>query len=152
MRASFDIETALYNALTLRQFHASAHALPASLGGELPHVHIVRTGGSTSDRVVETNNVDFDVYSSDASDAMSAAVILCGEVRNLEGEDIGVPVYSSEVSTLPYNNPDPRHPTLGRATFKAQIVTRTVEMERTTDPWLIAQTDTVSILIAHDTD
>ena len=152
MRTSLDIETALYNALTLRQFHASAHALPASLGGELPHVHIVRTGGFTSDRVVETNNVDFDVYGSDASDAMSAAVILCGEVRNLEGEDIGVPVYSSEVSTLPYNNPDPRHPNIARVTFKAMILTRTVEVTRSTDPWLIAQTETIDILIAHEPD
>ena len=152
MRASFDIETALYNALTLSEFHASAHNLPSTLGADLPHVHVVRTGGYTSDRVIESNNIDFDVYAADTTDAMAAAVTLCGWVRDLEGDDIGVPVYSSEVSTLPYNNPDPRHPTLGRATFKAQIVTRTAEMERTTDPWLIAQTDTVSILIAHDTD
>lgn len=125
MRASYDIETALHDALELRQVHASAHALPASLGDHLPHVHVVRTGGYTSDRVVETNNVDFDVYAADAADAMAAAVALCGEVRDFEGEDIGTPVYASEVSTLPYNNPDPRHPTLGRATFKVQIITRT---------------------------
>ena len=128
MRASFDIETALFDALELRQVHASAHALPLSLGEYLPHVHVVRTGGHTADRVVETNNVDFDVYAADSADAMTAAVALCGEVRDLEGEDIGVPVYSSEISTLPYKNPDPRHPTLGRATFKAQIITRTAEM------------------------
>ena len=152
MRANFDIETALYNALTLRQFSASAHSIPASLGDTLPHVHIVRTGGYTSDRVIESNNVDFDVYGADASEAMSAAVTLCGEVRELEGDDIGAPVYRSEIITLPYSNPDPRHPSIARATFKAQILTRTVEATRTTDPWLIAETDTVSILIAHETE
>lgn len=152
MRASFDIETALYNALTLSEFHASAHNLPATLGADLPHVHVVRTGGYTSDRVIESNNIDFDVYAADTTDAMAAAVTLCGWVRDLEGDDIGSPVYSSEVSTLPYNNPDPRHPNIARVTFKAMILTRTVEVTRSTDPWLIAQTETIDILIAHEPD
>ena len=125
MRTSFDIETALYNALTEKQIHASAHDLPASLGSVLPHVHVSRTGGTTSDRVVETNTVAFDVYAADSADAMTAASTLCGDIRDLEGTDIGSPVYSVEIVTLPYNNPDPRHPTLGRATFRAQIATRT---------------------------
>lgn len=154
MNVSIDIETALYNALTLSQYYASAHNLPASLGENLPHVHVVRTGGFTSDRVIDTNNIDFDVYASDAADAMSAACTLCGWVRGLEGEDIGSPVYSSEIVTLPYHNPDPRHPTVPRVTFKAQIIVRTAEAEASgsTDPWLIAQSETVAILVAHEGD
>lgn len=125
MRISVDIETALYDLLTADGYGASAHALPATLGASLPHIHVVRTGGMTSDMVIETNFVDFDVYAADTADAMTAATNLCAWVRELEGGLIDTPCYSSEISTLPYNNPDPRHPTLARVTFKAQILTRT---------------------------
>ena len=125
MRKSVDIETALYTKLTADKYSASAHALPASLGSTLPHVHVTRTGGSTSDLVVETNQIDFDVYAGTSADAMAYAVDLCDWVRSLEGSTLTTPCYSSEVMTLPYSNPDPRHPNLGRATFKAQILLRT---------------------------
>ena len=124
MRVSNDIETALYELLISEGISASAHALPVSLGEALPHVHVVRTGGYTSDLVVESNSVDFDVYAADQADAMTAASNLCALVRSLAGMNIGSPCYTSEITTLPYNNPDPRHPTLGRSTFKALIAIR----------------------------
>lgn len=124
MRYSTDIETALYNLLDESEISASAHALPADLGATLPHVHVVRTGGFVTDRVIETNNVDFDVYAEDNASAMTAASNLCGWVRDLEGGWVDTACYSSEVTTLPYNNPDPRHPNISRATFKAQILVR----------------------------
>jgi len=125
MRASVDIETAIYELLIASEYSASAHALPATLGAPLPHVHVVRTGGLTDDFVIETNQVDFDVYAADDADAMEDACSLCAWVRNLSGEIVGTQCYAAEISTLPYNNPDPRHPNLARATFKAQILTRT---------------------------
>ena len=129
MRVSIDIETALYDLLTADGYSASAHAIPATLGQTLPHVHVVRTGGYTSDRVMDFNSVDIDVYAELQSDAMEAAAVLTGWVRDLEGGTIGgSPCYSAEISTLPYHNPDPRHPNLGRATFKAQITIRTQEV------------------------
>ena len=93
----------------------------------LPHVHVVRTGGYTSDMVIEENNIDFDVYAEDQADAMTAATELCGWVRDLPQQKVEFTCYTSEVTTLPYANPDPRHPTLGRATFKALIRIRTKE-------------------------
>ncbi len=127
MRYSNDIETALYNLLTTDGYSASAHALPATLGNTLPHVHVVRTGGTTTDLVLETHQVDFDVYAEDPAEAMEQACLLCGWVRELVGRDIGI-CYHAEVMTLPYGNPDPRHSTLGRATFKATINTRVKEV------------------------
>lgn len=126
MRINNDIETALYSLLHNDGCSSSAHMIPKTLGRTLPHVHVVRTGGYTSDMVIESHAVDFDVYAADAADAMSAAATICNWVRGLPGRDIGT-CYQAEVTTLPYNNPDPRHPTLGRATFKAQILTRTKE-------------------------
>lgn len=123
MRVSVDIETALYDLLTTDGYSASAHRLPSTLGETLPHIHVVRTGGTTSDMVIETNQVDFDVYAEDEADAMTAATNLCDWARDLT--EIDTPCYSAEVTTLPYNNPDPRHPTIARVTFKAQFLTRT---------------------------
>lgn len=124
MRTSNDIETALYELLISEGISASAHALPSSLGDTFPHVHVVRTGGYTNGLVVEVNSVDFDVYAADQADAMTAASNLCALVRSIPGANIGTVCYESEVDTLPYNNPDPRHPTIGRVTFKARISTR----------------------------
>ena len=93
----------------------------------LPHVHVVRTGGYTTDLVLEENNVDFDVYAEDESEAMTIATWLCGWVRELPQENFELTCYTSEITTLPYGNPDPRHPTLGRVTFKALIRIRTKE-------------------------
>lgn len=126
MNKSVDIQTALYDLLTTDEYSASAHVIPATLGSTFPHVHVTRTGGFTHDRVMDTNSIDFDVYADTQMDAMEVASDLCGWARDLEGKDVGgEPCYSSEIVTLPYNNPDPRHPNIGRATFKAQITIRT---------------------------
>lgn len=121
MRYTKDIETALYEQLTESDYSASAHAVPASLGDSLPHIHVVRTGGYESDMVIETNYIDFDVYADDQASAMEEASAMCGWVRDLKGGFC----YRAEITTLPYRNPDPRHPNIARATFKAQILTRT---------------------------
>lgn len=118
MRITKDIETALYEALSDDGYSASAHAVPSTLGRSLPHVHVVRTGGYTYNLVIESHNVDFDVYAADEAEAMEMACDLCGWVREF-GD-----CYRAEITTLPYGNPDPRHPSIARATFKAQITTR----------------------------
>lgn len=125
MNASVDIETALYNLLTADKYSASAHVIPATLGNTLPHIHVVRTGGVTRDVVIDIVSVDFDVYAETQADAMETATAFCGWVRELEGTTVGSPCYASEITTLPYHNPDPRHPNIGRATLKAQITIRT---------------------------
>ena len=89
---------------------------------------MVRTGGYNTDRVIDVNNVDVDVYAGTQADAMEAATALTGWIRNLEGGALVTPCYSAEVLTLPYHNPDPRHPNIGRATIKAQITIRTQEV------------------------
>ena len=61
MIISNDIATALYERLTADGYSASAHVIPAALETMLPHVHVMRTSGTTSDRVKEENNVDFDI-------------------------------------------------------------------------------------------
>ena len=120
-----DIETALYERLEADGYGASAHAVPADLGSSLPHIHVVRTGGDESDIVLESHRVDFDVYHADPASAMEAACQLCGWVRELPGTTVGAVCYQTRILTLPYDNPDPRHFSISRVTFKAQILTRT---------------------------
>ena len=127
MRASVDIATAIYNKLVAGGYSASAHAIPATLGTTLPHVHVERTGGYTNDMVIETNQVDFDVYDKDPADAMASASDLCAWVRDLAGEILETQCYAVEITTLPYQNPDPRNFDVARVTFKAQILLRVKE-------------------------
>ena len=128
MNTSVDIETAICTLLTTDKYSASAHVIPAAIETLVPHIHVTRTGGYTYDRVIDFNSVDFDVYAVTPMDAMEAASALCGWVRALEGRTVVTPCYESEITTLPYPNPDPRHPNIGRATFKAQITIRTREV------------------------
>lgn len=129
MNATADIETALYTALIADSYSASAHVVPAKLENSLPHVHVVRTGGYTSDLVIDINYIDFDVYAATQMDAMETACALCGWIRGLIGADLdGSPCYAAEITTLPYHNPDPKHLNIGRATVKAQITIRTTEV------------------------
>lgn len=145
MRATLDIETALYNVLIEGGHSASAHMVPKDLGTALPHVHVVRTGGNNNDMVIDLHYVDFDVYASDMADAMTTASNLCAWVRSLAGNISGVPCYSSEVTTLPYNNPDPLHPTTARATLKAQITTRTMEATSDSAEFVLVSEDNALI-------
>lgn len=124
MICNVDIETALYELLIDGGYTASTHTLPIALEQTLPAVHVVRTGGYTTDMVIEINNVDFDVYAENDADAMETAAELCGWVRSLAGQYVDTQCYRSEITTLPYRNPDPRHPNIARATFKAEILVR----------------------------
>lgn len=123
MRQNRDIETELYNLLISAQYSASAHSVPATLGAGFPHVHVTRTGGCENDMVIESNYIDFDVYAEDYADSAEEAAKLCGWIRELEGDYC----YRSRITTLPYNNPDPRRPDIARTTIKAELLTRTIE-------------------------
>ncbi|MBR2838985.1 MAG: hypothetical protein IKE55_09395 [Kiritimatiellae bacterium] len=123
---TIDIEAALVEALGAAGVGASAPPVPATLGAALPWAHVTRTGGSEAAYVQDVHRVDIDVYGSTEAAAAQAAGRLCGLVRSLAGSALGgVPCYSASIETLPYSNPDPRHPTLPRVTLKAQITTRT---------------------------
>ena len=118
---TIDIEDALQAALNAQGIKAAAPPVPANLK---PCVYIYRTGGYGTNYVQDLHTVDFDVYAETEAEAMEQADELTRWVRSLEGRDIGVPVYISQITTLPYNNPDPSHYNLPRATFAAQITTR----------------------------
>ena len=118
---TLDIEDALQAALNAQGIKAAAPPVPAKLG---PSVYVHRTGGYSTQYVQDLHTVDFDCYEPTEAEAMAKADALTRWIRELEGRDIGTPVYISKVTTLPYNNPDPNHSSLARATVSAQITTR----------------------------
>lgn len=123
---TIDIEDAVRSAIASPSLGASAPPVPPDLGEVLPWVHVTRTGGSEAGPVLDAHLLDLDVYHAAEASAMETAGALCGAVRDLAGRELGgVPCYRASVTTLPYNNPDPRHPTLARCTLKIQVLTRT---------------------------
>ena len=118
---TIDIEDALQAALNADGIKAAAPPVPANLS---PSVFVHRTGGYGTQYVQDLHTIDFDCYAETEAEAMAQACELTRWVRSLEGREITVPVYIAEVTTLPYNNPDPNHASLARATLSAQITTR----------------------------
>lgn len=126
MLETLDIEGAIQAALAVQGASASAPPVPATLGKNLPHFHAVRVGGWQENTVQDMHEVEIHAYAADEADAMAAANKLAGWVRSLPGDDLdGHQVYTANVSTLPYGNPDPLHQSLARATMRVQILTRT---------------------------
>ena len=120
---TIDIEDAVASALLAAGFDAGAPPVPKDLSAG--RVQVTRTGGERHAMVIDDHRVDLDCWAESDAAAMELADLLTDAVYALEGTDLlGVPCYSSAVTTLPYGNPDPRHPTLCRATLKARVTTR----------------------------
>ena len=118
-----DIENLLQAYLNANRIKACAPPVPVDL--DAGQVIVTRTGGQERSYVQDVHFVSVDCYGDTAAGAMALACLLTEELRNLSGKFLGdVPVYESGCTALPYNNPDPNHQTLARATFSVQIVTR----------------------------
>jgi hypothetical protein len=116
-----DIEAALQAHISGLGTPCACLPLPADIQAGL--VAVKRTGGTTRAYVQDVSSVSIDCYGETPAQAMGLANSMVRLVRDLDALG-GVPVYTSEVTTLPYSNPDPNHRTLARATFGAQIATR----------------------------
>lgn len=119
---TIDIENALYEYLRALGYRVYALPVPEELGSDC--VIVQRTGGSERAYVQDVHQVAFDCYGETKAAAMQFADGLTRVIRAIVGKLGGVAVYDSTIMTLPYDNPDPNHHTLERATFSAQIVTR----------------------------
>ena len=101
----------------------SGTPIPADLGKTLPYAVIYSVGGFKTSKVVDTHTVSIDVYDERWDLAMAAASKLSGIVEFLVDTDgLSVDYHSTATTSLPYNNPDPRHSDLPRVTFTADVV------------------------------
>lgn len=117
-----DVEYVIAEALGI---HATP--TPANLGASLPYAIVSRTGGGRADLVVDNHFVDIDVYSydDDWAGATDEAASLIARACELGGTSAaGATVCAVTVETMPYNNPDPDHPSLARSTFSLRVTAR----------------------------
>ena len=119
---SIDIEAALQEHLAASGYNACALPVPQELKAGCVIVH--RVGGYSQSYVQDVSSVAIDAYGETKVEAMQLACKLTGEVRAVVGKLGGVAVYAADVTTLPYDNPDPAHYSLERATLQAQVITR----------------------------
>lgn len=106
---------------------------PADLGASLPYAVVSRTGGGRADLVVDNHFVDVDVYSdpddwAGATAEASRLLALMADCINKQASN-GAVLYAATVEALPYNNPDPDHPTLARSTFSMRVTARGAVVE-----------------------
>ena len=126
MLETIDIEAALQAALEADGMSASAPPIPSTLGANLPHIHVERVGGWQENIVQDMHEVNVHVYDEHEYQAMMQANALTGWLKAKVGDELdGCPVYAVNIATLPYNNRDPLHESLARATMRVQILTRT---------------------------
>lgn len=117
-----DIPEALEGAFSI---FGAAPPVPESLGSNLPLVIPERIGGSRYSLVLDAHSVAFDVYAATWGEAQEAAGQVVAAISELPYRSgLAGAYYSSEITTLPYNNPDPRHPDIPRVSVNAQVITR----------------------------
>lgn len=123
-----DIEGALAEYLTAKGLAASAPPLAPDYPGKMPCHLVTRTGGSVRTRVIVENSCEVDTYAQTWEEAQASASEALAWIAHAPAETIiydghGLPVYTVTTG-LPYNNPDPRHPTTPRVTFPCTVTTR----------------------------
>lgn len=131
---AIDIEDALRQdlptAATLGGFsiYAAAPPVPETLGSSLPFVIPERVGGTRDSIVIDTHNVSIDVYAKTWGKAQETANKLVGIVAELPDIDgLSADYLEADITTLPYNNPDPRHQDVPRVTFAASVICRAAQ-------------------------
>ena len=120
-----DIEAELQAYLADKGYNCAAVPLPRNFDSNLPFVLIERVGGRAETEISLSNQVAFDVYAETFKSATETANALSYDISQLVGGVIGErAVYNVEISALPYNNPDDRHPTTPRVTLSLLISLR----------------------------
>lgn len=96
---------------------SSAPPLPPDLIP--PMYQFSRIGGSSSNLVSDSHNVRIHVYADTWEQAQILANRCVGWLKGVQFSDN--PINSVGINALPYNNPDPNHPTIPRASFTAIV-------------------------------
>jgi len=119
-----DIPAALQGIYSI---YGAAPPVPENIGANLPLVIPERIGGNRYSLVIDSHTVAFDVYAhtwAEAQEAAGQVVAAINELPFRTSNAAGV-YYSTQITTLPYNNPDPRHPDIPRVSVNASVATRT---------------------------
>lgn len=118
-----DIEDALRQTLTrLSGIKCYATPLPPSYDEDMPCALIQQIGGARRSVVVDEHDVTISVYAASYAEADSVARRLAAIISALSTYD-GTYCYT-EISSLPYDDPDPLHTSTYRVSFTAAVTCR----------------------------
>ncbi len=135
-----DIEAALAAYLASHGLNASAPPLSPNYPDSMPFHLATRTGGSIKTRVITEHSVEVDTYAATWAEAQTTAATALAWITHAPaegffywGEADKCEVYTATAG-LPYNNPDPKHPSTPRVTFSATVTTRALVSEIPSNP------------------
>lgn len=110
--------------LTNAGFTAQPTPTPEDLGSELPVVIVSAPGGTRLNMVIDNPLFSVDVYAATIAAAMDTAREAFAVVCRLPFSPALNQWRDCTVQSLPYENPDPRHPSLARVSFTANVAIR----------------------------
>lgn len=120
-----DIEGALQAYFETKGISAAATPFNADLGAAEPAVAIQAVGGQRYQQFRDDMAVSIDCYAPTWEQAMTLACECVKHVTELEDKTLeGRPVYRSEPTALPYDNPNPWSPEVPRVTFTCEMQIR----------------------------
>lgn len=130
--APVDVETEVPRDLStyLEGFQCFGPPVPQDLGEALPCLCVSRIGGYERDIVVHDHYLSIDVWADTWPDAMDAACAAAGELRAMPFRETPHQYLSVQITTMPYDNTDPRHLDIPRCTFAATVTMRALPDKR----------------------
>lgn len=87
-------------------------------------VLVTRVGGIRLSSVTQAHRMSIDCWADDDEQAVIMANDVCGALTALPLTDGTLTDWKTASADLPYLNPDPKRPTLPRATFTCEVVMR----------------------------
>lgn len=117
-----DIEDELRTALTSNELSVFAPPVPEDLSTRVPCAMVRRLGGVKKSLVVDSSNVIISVWAETDAEAMYHANNLVGKATELQFDH--ETIRRIDIVTEPYQNNDPIHPTLARASFSVQVTSK----------------------------
>lgn len=122
-----DVAADLAATFTEYGLNAAPLPVPETLGETLPLAVIEPLGGMRTSLTIDETPVTIGVYAANEAEAQRAAALAVGILDALQYS--AIIWYRCDITTLPYNDPDPRHPTLPRWSLAATVWTRPQDSE-----------------------
>lgn len=122
-----DTAAELAETLTAYGLNAVPLPVPETLGDTLPLAVVEPLGGARTTLTIDQTAVTVGVYGVDELEAQQAAALAVGILDAMQYETSTW--YRADITTLPYNDPDPRHPTIPRWSLAATVWARPIETD-----------------------
>lgn len=122
-----DFAKQLAETLTAYGLPAAPRPVPETLGDTLPLAVVEPLGGLRTTLTIDEAAVSIGVYGENEEEAQESAARAAAIIDAMQYES--ATWYRSVITTLPYGDPDPEHPTIPRWSLAASVWARPVEID-----------------------